>query len=51
MKVDELEINQFDALVLDLTEDVLGGFGHDVNAWRLRGSPPGTGLAGPYGAA
>jgi hypothetical protein len=32
VQINELEVDQFDALVLDLTEDVLGGFGHDVSA-------------------
>jgi hypothetical protein len=47
VEVHELEVDQFDALVLDLTEDVLGGLGHDVVVEGGRVCPPGIGQRGP----
>ncbi len=47
VEVYKFEVDQLDALVLDLTKDVLGCFGHDDERKMGR---PGGGWPGPYGA-
>ena len=39
VKVNELQVDEFDALVLDLTQDVLGGFSHDDQRGGSRSEP------------
>jgi hypothetical protein len=36
MQIGELQVDQFDALVLDQAKDVLGSFGHDGGIWGKR---------------
>ena len=39
VKVNELQVDEFDALVLNLTQDVLGGFSHDDQRGGSRSEP------------
>jgi hypothetical protein len=47
MEINELEVDQLNAFVLDLTEDVLGCFGHDEQRGGCR---PECRVAGRYGS-